>query len=195
MANMAVNRWWISVTNRDSQAVFLAVCLIKRKNWKFHFRILGLLILAVVNACFAVSVPRMRDVYMLAIGTDTVNLYLLFVVLDLIFIVCCIIYLSSHLLEVWKEKTPENKYQNLNLFFFGQIISKLNSTTKTMTLICITLIFAIFLFVAAPVLIGWSEGYLEIRSIYDIQIYSRYNKVYEETDSSKRWKICLMDRL
>lgn len=132
---------------------------------------------------------------MLAIGTDTVNLYLLFVVLDLIFIVCCIIYLSSHLLEVWKEKTPENKYQNLNLFFFGQIISKLNSTTKTMTLICITLIFAIFLFVAAPVLIGWSEGYLEIRSIYDIQIYSRYNKVYEETDSSKRWKICLMDRL
>ena len=39
---------------------------------------------------------------------------------------------------------------------------------------------AIFLFVAAPVLVGWASGYLDTRSMYDVQIFSRYNDVYEE---------------
>ena len=49
-----------------------------------------------------------------------------------------------------------------------------------MTIICITLVLAIFMFVAAPVLTGWSSGYLDIRSMYDVQAFSRYNQVYEE---------------
>lgn len=51
-----------------------------------------------------------------------------------------------------------------------------------MTLICLTLVLSIFLFVAAPALVGWSSGYLEVRSLYDIQISSQYNEVYKETD-------------
>ena len=47
--------------------------------------------------------------------------------------------------------------------------------------ICITLVLAIFMFVAAPILTGWSSGYLDIRSMYDVQVYSRYNDVYEDT--------------
>ena len=35
---------------------------------------------------------------------------------------------------------------------------------------------------AVPVLTGWSQGYLAIRSMYDVQISSRYNNVYEEND-------------
>ena len=31
-------------------------------------------------------------------------------------------------------------------------------------------------------LTGWSQGYLAIRSMYDVQISSRYNNVYEEND-------------
>ena len=37
------------------------------------------------------------------------------------------------------------------------------------------------MFVAAPILTGWSSGYLDIRSMYDVQVYSRYNDVYEDT--------------
>lgn len=49
-----------------------------------------------------------------------------------------------------------------------------------MTLICITLVLAIFMFIAAPILTGWASGYLDMRSMYDVQVYSRYNDVYEE---------------
>lgn len=49
-----------------------------------------------------------------------------------------------------------------------------------MAIICITLVLAIFMFIAAPILTGWSSGYLDIRSMYDVQVYSMYNDVYEE---------------
>ena len=90
------------------------------------------------------------------------------------------IYLASSFIVAWKEQSPEHRYKNENLFFFGQIISKLDTTSKTMTLICVTLVLAIFLFIAAPILTGWASGYLDIRSMYDVQIYSRYNDVYDE---------------
>ena len=48
-----------------------------------------------------------------------------------------------------------------------------------MTIICVTLTFSICLFVVAPVLTGWSLGYLDSRSVYDIQISSRYNDIYD----------------
>ena len=104
----------------------------------------------------------------------------LFVVIDLIFFICAFIYLTSGLIVAWKVKSPEHRYKGENLFFFGQIISKLNTTSKTMTLICITLVLAIFMFIATPILTGWALGYLDIRSMYDVQVYSRYNDVYEE---------------
>ena len=51
-----------------------------------------------------------------------------------------------------------------------------------MTLICITLVMAVFLFMAAPILVGWAFGFLEIRSKYDVQIFTGYRTVYEEKD-------------
>ena len=91
-------------------------------------------------------------------------------------------FLTANLIVTWKEKSPEHRYHGENLFFFGQLISKLNTASKTMTLICITLVLAIFLFIAAPVLVNWASGYLDIHSMYDVQIFSRYNNVHEEED-------------
>ena len=51
------------------------------------------------------------------------------------------------------------------------MISKLTTTSKTMTLVCATLAAVIVLFMAAPVLVGWSSGYLDVRSVYDVQIF------------------------
>ena len=116
----------------------------------------------------------------LPLGAGTVNQYLLFVLVDLIFFICALIYLASNFIVVWKEKSPEHRYKGENLFFFGQVISKLNTTSKAMTLISVTLVLAICLFIAAPILTGWASGYLDIRSMYDVQISSRYNDVYDE---------------
>ena len=115
-------------------------------------------------------------------GNRNGNQYLLFVLVDLLFFLCGIIFLAGSFLLAWKEQSPTHKYHEENLFFFGQVISKLNTTSKTMTLVSITLVLAIFLFIAAPVLVNWAMGYLDSRSMYDIQIFSHYNNVHEESD-------------
>lgn len=128
----------------------------------------------------AARVPALTNRYYLALGGGMLNQYLLFVLSDLLFFICALIYLAISFIVMWKEKSPKHRYHDEALFFFGQIVSKLNTTSKTMTIICITLVLAIFMFIAAPILTGWSSGYLDSRSMYDMQVYSRYNNVYEE---------------
>lgn len=161
--------------------IFL-IWLVMRKKWAFQHFLIAMLISATVNTCFAAAIPQMQTRYLLSIGSGNMNRYLTFILTDLSFIVCCIIYLAGLLLEEWKEKSKTMKYEGYNLFFFGQIITKLNSSVKAMTLICLTLVLSLFLFVAAPALVGWSFGYLEARSQYDIQITSHYNDVYSQSE-------------
>lgn len=155
---------------------------LRRKKGGFPVLLSGLLISALLNTLVAASVPVLNSRYFLGLGGGAVNQYLLFVLVDLIFLICALLYLVSSFIVAWKEGSPEHRYKDENLFFFGQIISKLSTTSKTMSLTCVTLVLAIFLFIAAPVLVGWASGYLDARSMYDVQIYSRYNDVYEEAN-------------
>ena len=172
--------FWGNIILPAATLFWSVLWLIRRKKSGFSKFIFGLLICAVLNACIAASVPALMNRFYLPLGSGTVNQYLLFILADLIFFICSLIYLASSFIVAWKEQSPEHRYKNENLFFFGQIISKLDTTSKTMTLICVTLVLAIFLFIAAPILTGWASGYLDIRSMYDVQIYSRYNDVYDE---------------
>ena len=124
----------------------------------------------------------MQQMYYLAADDGTLRLYLLYLLFDVIFFICCVIYLAGNLLREWKERFPACRYKGCNLFFFGQIISKLNTTSKTMTLICLTLVLSAVLFVAAPALTGWALGYLDARALYDVQISTTYNNVYDEAN-------------
>ena len=155
---------------------------LRRKKGGFPVLVSGLLISAFLNTLVAASVPVLNSRYFLGLGGGAVNQYLLFVLVDLIFLICALLYLVSSFIVAWKEGSPEHRYKDENLFFFGQIISKLSTTSKTMSLTYVTLVLAIFLFIAAPVLVGWASGYLDARSMYDVQIYSRYNDVYEEAN-------------
>lgn len=172
--------FWGNIILPASALLWSVWWLIRKKKYSFSKWILGLLICSALNACIAASVPAFINQYYLVLGAGTINQYLLFVLVDLIFFICSLIYLASSFIVAWKEKSPEHRYKGENLFFFGQVTSKLNTTSKTMTLICATLVLAIFLFIAAPILTGWASGYLDIRSMYDVQIFSRYNDVYDE---------------
>lgn len=157
-----------------------SICwLLRKKTWGVPKLLGGLLICSVLNAFMAASVPALTNRYYLPLGNGMLNQYLLFVLVALLFFICAFIYLASSFIVTWKEKSPEHRYHEEALFFFGQITSKLNTTSKTMTIICITLVLAIFMFIAAPILTGWASGYLDIRSMYDVQIYQTYNNVYE----------------
>ncbi|MDE6622352.1 MAG: ABC transporter permease [Lachnospiraceae bacterium] len=152
---------------------------------KFQWYLAAAAVLAAINAIFAASVHMLHQLYYLVGDDGTMRLYLLYMLFDVTFMVCCIIYLASNLLAGWKEQHPACKYKNTNLFFFGQMISRLSTASKTMTLICLTLVLSCFLFVAMPALTGWAEGYLAIRARYDIQVATRYNSVYDEADLPK----------
>ncbi len=156
--------------------------LLKKKEWNVQKLLYGLLACSVLNTFAAVSVPVLANRYYLPLGSGMLRQYLLFALIDLLFFIGALIYLASSFIVIWKERSPEYRYKEENLFFLGQIISKLNTTSKTMTLISITLVLAIFLFIAAPILKGWALGYLNVRSMYDVQVFSAYNDVYDEKD-------------
>ena len=172
--------FWGNIILPAAALLWSVWCMIRRKKYGFSKWILGLFICSALNACIAASVPALINQYYLPLGAGTINQYLLFVLVDLIFFICSLIYLAGSFIAYWKEKSPEHRYKGENLFFFGQVLSKLNTTSKTMTLISVTLVLAMFLFIAAPILTGWASGYLDIRSMYDVQIYTRYNDVYDE---------------
>lgn len=172
--------FWGNIILPAATLFWSVLWILRKKKSGFPKFIFGLLICAALNVCIAASVPALINRYYLPLGAGTVNQYLLFILVDLIFFICSLIYLASSLIVTWKEKSPEHRYKGENLFFFGQVISKRNTTSKTMTLISVTLVLAIFLFIVAPILTGWASGYLDIRSMYDVQIYTRYNDVYDE---------------
>lgn len=155
---------------------------VSAKAGKQDILLAGLLVCALFQTLFAAIVPSMQSKYYLSMGTGTVNQYMLFVLGNLLFVICAMIYLANTVLIAWKERSPEHRYRNQNLFFYGQLTTKLATTNKTMTLICATFVMAIFLLMAAPILIGWSDGFLEIRSKYDVQISTAYAGVYEEEE-------------
>lgn len=160
--------------------VLSALWIVRKKKCDFSKLLSGLLPCAVLDAFAAAAVPALTNQYKLPIHGGMLNQYLMFVLSDLLFLICAVIYLAGSFLTAWKDKAPEHRYKGENLFFFGQITSKLNTTSKTMSITCITLVLAISMFIITPVLIGWASGYLDERSVYDIQVYSRYNDVYEE---------------
>lgn len=174
--------FWGNILFPAMSLLWPALWALRRKKGRFTALFSGLLFSAFLNTLAAASVPMLNSRYLLALGGGAINQYLLFVLVDLIFLICVLIYLVSSFIVAWKEGKPEHRYKGENLFFFGQIISKLSTTSKTMSLTCVTLVLAIFLFIAAPVLVEWASGYLDARSMYDVQIYSRYNDVYEEAN-------------
>lgn len=137
---------------------------------------------SIFNMFITACVPLMRSNYNLAYGSDIMSQYIILTLIHAVYLICGFMFLLNSSILVWKAQSPEHRYNNENLFLLGQITSKLSTNTKTMSLISITLVFSICLFMITPVLTNWIKGYLEIRSVFDIQIATSYNLVYDEKD-------------
>ena len=143
--------FWANILVPASLPVWTVVWLLRRRKGGLPALVLGLTAGALLCALAAASVPVMQRQYALAFGGGGVNQALTFLLADLLFFLCGVVWLASSLLAGWKERSPAHRYRGEALFFFGQMISKLRTTSKTMTLTSITLVLAIFLFAAAPV--------------------------------------------
>lgn len=69
------------------------------------------------------------------------------------------------------------KFKMDNLFVYGQIKDKLQIHCKTMSILTIVLSLIFVVVGWIPINVARMNGYLEERSIYDVQIFSRYNVV------------------
>lgn len=174
--------FWANILAPAGLPVWAGVWVARRRKWHFPVLVPGLTAGDLLCILSAVSLPVLQRRYMLGLGAEWVNRWLVFLLADLLFLLCGVIWLASALLAWRKDHSPDCRYQGTNLFYFGQMVSKLRTTSKTMTLVSITLGLSVFLFAAAPVLAGWANGYLEARAVYDIQIYSRYNDVRDLSD-------------
>ncbi|MEK4060042.1 MULTISPECIES: FtsX-like permease family protein [Paenibacillus] len=94
--------------------------------------------------------------------------------------VCGFFYFLNRWIAYLKEKSPGLTYNGENLFLFGQIMAKLKTTSKTMSIICLILALSLFLFALEPVMTGWMSGHLEKKSKYDVQVFSQYNNIRYE---------------
>lgn len=130
---------------------------------------------------FAAMVPLLEMRYHLAFGQGTLNSYLLFLAAIMAYLVCNVIYLSNSFTADSKNNSLQRKYHEENLFFYGQILSRLKTSTKSMTLISLTLTFSIALFLVTPALVEWALGYLDSRSVFDVTIFTSYSRVSEES--------------
>ena len=83
------------------------VWLLKKKVWTLQTLLIGLLACTVPNTVLAALVPVFESKYYLTLGAGTINQYLLFVVADLLFLICGIIYLSSSAIVAWKSKSQK----------------------------------------------------------------------------------------
>lgn len=171
--------FWSNILMPGICLLGLTLWVFLRKKLAFSKLIVFLSVMALAFVVSSASVPVLRMKYFLALPAQSSNTYMLFLLASLTFIVCSIFYLTSGVITAWKEKSSYHKYKEENLFFFGQILSKLKTTTKTMTLICLTLALSISMFLMEPALSGWVSGYLESRSVFDVQISSTYRRAYD----------------
>ena len=125
--------------------------------------------------------PVWKMYFALPMDKGAFNLYLAFIIWCLIFLVSVFFVVFSEGLLLIKNRVLSVKYKEENLFFFGQILSKLGSNTLSMTLICLTLTLSISLFFLTPFLVEWAQGFLDKRVVYDIQVDSDYAEAERTT--------------
>ena len=96
--------YWGNILSPALSLLAAAFWLFRRKTYPFRRYLAAAAALALVNGGFAASVPAVKDMYSLAGDQGILRLYLLYLLIDVIFIICCVIYLSSTLIMEWKEK-------------------------------------------------------------------------------------------
>lgn len=145
-----------------------------------------LTVAAVSMACFAAAAAFMKrylNIQPLAsVDVSVKNQTLFLFILFLIAGVYGLFFSLGYLLVLVKQKSVHWKYKKTNLFLIGSLLSKISTTSFMLATITLTLLGAIVSFVFGPVASQWAKGYLEYRSVYDIQINNVYNSIAEIND-------------
>ncbi|MDR2043541.1 MAG: ABC transporter permease, partial [Clostridium sp.] len=152
----------------------------RRGRWPFRNLLKALMVMELPLVAAAAGVPFIHSStkVLFAVSEDVLEKYMIFLIFHIIYSVFLMFYLLGGALENIRKKSILFTYREENLFLLGQLITKLKTATKSMSLICIAVVLSVNLFLATPVVIGWLFGYLDARAVYDIQMYSQYQKTH-----------------
>lgn len=141
-----------------------------------------LLMIFVINILctiiFIAWMPIIQNKYNFGFGSDATIPHILFLVVNVVYAIFLIFHMLAHQLVRIRGGRKKITLHKDNLFLLGQISSKLGTNTRAMSLISITMLLAVIMFIMLPLLDGWMFGYLDTKTTYAIQMYSRYNKTY-----------------
>ncbi|MGL4736258.1 MAG: FtsX-like permease family protein, partial [Cellulosilyticaceae bacterium] len=91
-----------------------------------------MVIIVLMSVCY-LSVPIMRTVYSITFDSSEVLTYMQFLVISMIYLIIAFYYLCGSLFAQRKENSLAYRYHEENLFFCGQIMSRLQTSSKTMS--------------------------------------------------------------
>lgn len=149
------------------------------KRLSFNGLLGTLMTLGILSIVFSFQVSRSSHV------TVSSNVEIATAFFFVAFNVCGFFYFLNRWIAYLKEKSPRFTYNGENLFLFGQIMAKLKTTSKTMSITCLVLTLSLFLFALEPAMTGWISGHLEKKSKYDIQVFSQYNNIRYEGNAAQ----------
>ncbi|MVB12061.1 hypothetical protein CAFE_27920 [Caprobacter fermentans] len=155
--------------------------------WK-HNGSLTAAILSVASLAAGVFLLRMTDLFTELVREGILmELYTtipsILGVIMILFSIVSIFSSLSWLLLVAKKNSARFHYTHL--FLLGQIVSKLKTASHTMAILTCVLLSSLVLLAWLPILTGEVDGYLTVRSIFDVQIFSQYQTVKRVEDLPK----------
>jgi len=145
-------------------------------------------LLTIFSLITAISLLRMQGLMdeLLRLGLVSGSFYTyllpLLAIMLILFSILGFFSCLSWLLTITKRKYKPFKYRNL--FLLGQIISKLKTNSKTMSVLTCALIFSLILLGWMPTFTDQVNGYLSERTIHDVQVFSAYGIAEDVADLS-----------
>lgn len=157
----------------------LLVYSLRNRNLENLVLQMNLLFNGIVNTILSITLILNVSKYRWAMDKSEKNIYLIFLIISVILSVSAFFLVINKLILVIKKKSTKIRYKDTNLFLFGQLTAKLQTSKKTMSLICLSLMGACILGIMAPILGEWVVSYLDKRCIYDIQINYEYREIID----------------
>ena len=143
------------------------------KGGELIYGILGAL--SVVSYIYAaIGLSKFSKIYKLPNIENSEKLFLMVVSLIAIIIgTYTLFYFISYIIIFIKKKCINVKYKYTNLFFLGNLLGRIKTNPILLATITLTLLGAMVCFTMTVVIAEWSEGYLNYRMGYDINIDSK----------------------
>ena len=113
--------------------------------------------------------------------TDNQSMMMQQIMLTLFVVSTFLFYYSfASIIVFLKKYMPTRLKKNINLFIIGEISSKINSKTKVYTVLSLCILLTMVSFSLGFILEAWANNRIEISNVYDFEVSSVYNDIYDE---------------